>query len=356
MRDGTGPADTQRHRSGRIGNAALPRRCRSQRRTNCRDRPHPRARGTHDRRRRVDRRARVHRRPHPYGCAGRLGPAWQLLLLARRHQRRHGQLRLRSRPVQARRQGVVRTLPDRGRGHSDRGDAGRYRLELGDLPRVSGECRAPAQGDQLRHVYRALRVADVRHGPARARRTGQRGRSAAYDVRGRRGGAGRSNGALDLAGHDARHSGGLTGRQPHRRLGGDRPARRRDGGARRRDLSDRSRHLRRRGATRVSRAPAPGCTGERAADHVRRARHAPRGRPEPVAISDPLYRRDRGGRRAHVRSGDDPLDQCGLLAKILSAVRCAARLAGGSLIADRGAEGAASPIRRSGAGWSRRKL
>ncbi len=151
-----------------------------ERRTNCRDRPHPRARGTHDRRRRVDRRAGVYRRPHPYGCAGRLGPARQLLLLARRHQRRHGQLRLCPRPVQAGRQGVVRPLPDRGRGHSDRGDAGWDRLELGDLPRVSGECRAPAQGDQLRHVYRALRVADVRHGPARARRTGQRGRSAAY--------------------------------------------------------------------------------------------------------------------------------------------------------------------------------
>ena len=49
---------------------------------------------------------------------------------------------------------LVRALPVGGRGHPDRGDGRRHRLDLGDLPRISRDRRAPAQGDQLRHVYR----------------------------------------------------------------------------------------------------------------------------------------------------------------------------------------------------------
>ena len=73
-------------------------------------------------------------------------------------------------PVQARGPRVVRALPDRGRGHPDRGDDGRHRLELGDLSRIPRQCRAPAQGPQLRHVYRPFGVAHVCDGQARARR------------------------------------------------------------------------------------------------------------------------------------------------------------------------------------------
>ena len=61
----------------------------------------------HDRRRRADRRAGLHRRPHPHGRAGRLGPARQLLVLARRHLGGDGQLRLRAGALQARGPRVV---------------------------------------------------------------------------------------------------------------------------------------------------------------------------------------------------------------------------------------------------------
>ena len=59
------------------------------------------------RRRRADRRAGVHRRPHPHGRAGGVGPDRELLVLARRHQRDHGQLRLRAGPLPARGARVV---------------------------------------------------------------------------------------------------------------------------------------------------------------------------------------------------------------------------------------------------------
>ena len=77
---------------------------------------------------------------------------------------------------------------------------------------------------------------------------------------------------------DPRHPGRVSGRQPHRRLGRNRPARRRDGGSECGDLPDRSRHLGRGGATRISRKTAPGRAGERAADHVWCPRYPPRGR------------------------------------------------------------------------------
>jgi len=60
-------------------------------------------------------------------------------------------------------------------------------------------------------------------------------------------------GPVDLARDDPRHARRVSGCQPRSRLGGDRLARRCNGGTRCRDLSDRSRYLRRRGATCVSR-------------------------------------------------------------------------------------------------------
>ena len=60
--------------------------------------------------------------------------------------------------------------------------------------------------------------------------TADRGRSARDGACGRRGDAGRRAGVLDLARDDACHARRRAGRQPHRRLAGDRPAGRRDGG------------------------------------------------------------------------------------------------------------------------------
>src|SRR5690348_5659455 len=48
------------------------------------------------------------------GRAGRLGPARQLLMLARRYQRCHGELRVRARAVQTRRPRMVRPVSDGG--------------------------------------------------------------------------------------------------------------------------------------------------------------------------------------------------------------------------------------------------
>ena len=59
LRDGARPADQERHRGGRLGHAALSRRCRRRGRAHRRDRPHPRRRRADDRRRRADRRARA---------------------------------------------------------------------------------------------------------------------------------------------------------------------------------------------------------------------------------------------------------------------------------------------------------
>ena len=108
---------------------------------------------------------------------------------------------------------MVRPLPDGGRGHPDRGDAGRHRVELGDLPRVPRQCRTPAEGAQLRHVYRPFGAAHVRDGQARPRREGDRGRSARHGARRRRGDPGRRARLLDLARDDA-HPPGRRSRSP----------------------------------------------------------------------------------------------------------------------------------------------
>ena len=92
-----------------------------------------------------------------------------------------------------------RPLPDRGRGHPDRGDAGRHRLDLGDLPGVPGHRRPPAQGDQLRRLHRPFGAAHVRHGQAGAEREGHRGRSRPHGGGGAGGDPRRRHGVLQLA-------------------------------------------------------------------------------------------------------------------------------------------------------------
>ena len=134
-------------------------------------------------------------------------------------------------------------------------------------------------------------------------------------------------------------------RQPHRRLGGDRPARRRDGRAQFRHLPDRPRHLRRRGAARVSRPAAQGGARQRAPDHVRHPGDQAGQRPEPVGLPAALDRRDRRAGRTHLGPGDDALDQRDLLAAIVSAVRLPAGMARAPRAAARRAEGAAARSR-----------
>ena len=90
-----------------------------------------------------------------------------------------------------------------------------------------------------------------------------------------RGGAGGAEGGrarlLELARLDACHARRHAGRQPPRRMGGDRPHHRRDGRARCRHLPGRPGHRQRRAPSRLPRAAAPGGARHQAADHVRRA-------------------------------------------------------------------------------------
>ena len=94
-------------------------------------------------------------------------------------------------------------------------------------------------------------------------------------------------------------------------------------------LPDRARHLGRRGAACLPPAAAQDRARHRPPDHVRHARDQAGHRPQPVGFSDPLHGRDRGARRPDVRPSDDPLDQRGVLAALLPAVRRAAGLEGG---------------------------
>ena len=193
-----------------------------------------------DRRRRPDRGARLHRRPHPHGRPGELGPPGHLLLLAWRHQRDHGQLRLRARPVPAGRARMVRALPDRGGGHPAGSDARRHRLALGDLPGISRHRRTPAEGAELRRLYRPFGAAHVRDGQARADRTGNRGRHRAHGARGEGSGARRRDGIFQLPRRHPCHAGRHARGEPDRGMERDRCAGRRDGGTGCGNLPDRA--------------------------------------------------------------------------------------------------------------------
>ena len=88
-------------------------------------------------------------------CSGtRLGTQ---LVLARRDNRGHGQLRLHPGAGPARRTGPGGPQPRAGRGHLTRGDGRGHRLDLGDVPRVSRRRRRLAQGHQLRRATSATR-------------------------------------------------------------------------------------------------------------------------------------------------------------------------------------------------------
>ena len=116
--------------------------------------------------------AGLHRRAHAHGRPGVLGSAGKLLLLARRHDRRHGELRIHARAGHRRaaRHGPQQHHP--GRGHLRRRDGGRDQLELDDVQGVHGRRRQAAEDDQLRRQHRTLRAAHARHGRARFRAAG----------------------------------------------------------------------------------------------------------------------------------------------------------------------------------------
>ena len=120
--------------------------------------------------------AGLHRRPHAHGRAGLLGSARDVLVLARRHQRGHGQLRLHAGALRRRRQAPGHAQPGARRGHLRRGHGGRHQVDVDDLPRVPRPPRRAAQGHQLRGLPRPLRAAHLRDGRARLRAGRDRGR------------------------------------------------------------------------------------------------------------------------------------------------------------------------------------
>ena len=219
LADDVRSADPQRNPGGRLGHAPLPGGCRGQPRPDRRNRPHIQPRRRDDRRRRHDRRTRLHRRPHPHGCAGGVGSGRHLLVLARRDQRGHGQLRVRAGALQTRGERVVRRVPGGCRGHPQGSHGGRHRLVLGDLPRVSRGRRIVPEGHQLRRLHRALGSQDVRDGRSRSGRGGRRGRSQAHGEPGAGGASRRRRGPVFVQGHHAYPPGRRSGGKPHRQLG-----------------------------------------------------------------------------------------------------------------------------------------
>ena len=224
---GIRPRRQERHDRRWVRTAALSRRCRRQGWQDRRDRPHQRRGDGRDAGRRGPcRDAGLRRRAHAHGRADLLGSDRHQLVLPRRDQRGHGQLRLHPGAV-PRERGRPRHAQSRARrGHQPRRHEGRHQVALGDLPRIPRRARQPAQGHQLLGLYRPLRLAHLRDGRARLHRRGDRGRDHDHGAS-RQGGD--QGGRLRLL-LDALH-------QPHdlgRQAGGEPPrdlARARDDGA-----------------------------------------------------------------------------------------------------------------------------
>ena len=157
------------------GRAAGPCRRRDLRRRDQRDhharrRRRPAGGQARDRRRGTPRHSGLRRHPHPSRRPDRVGSDRHVELLARRDQRRDGQLRGHVRAVQA--GGPRRAGGDDGerRGHPPRGDPRRAAVGLGDVRRVLRVDRPAAEGSEHRRARRPLCAADLRDGRARARR------------------------------------------------------------------------------------------------------------------------------------------------------------------------------------------
>ena len=207
--------------------------------------------------------AGFHRRAHAHGRPGVLGSAGKLLLLARRHDRRHGELRLHARAGQGQAARPDREQHSAGRGHQPQGDGGRDQLELDDVQGVHGRRRQAAEDDQLRRQHRPLGAAHARHGRARVRAAGhcrRHGRDGARAARRARRRRDRLY-QLPLHGPPAAAAGQPLRRFVPRVVGGDVPARMPHG-------IDRPRHIRvfpgaglaARRIRRCGRAPTTGCS------------------------------------------------------------------------------------------------
>src|SRR5579885_297964 len=172
------------------GGARRPRRGRWADR---RGRARARAGGHGDRCGRARARPRLHRRPHSLRLPALLGPEREPVVVARRHHRGHGQLRLHHRALPARRPRDAAAALAVRRGHAHRDAAGRDRVGLGGLRGLSGRARAPAARGERGAARRALGAA-ARGARSRGARAGG-DRRGAYCARrrragGRRGGRG----------------------------------------------------------------------------------------------------------------------------------------------------------------------
>ena len=255
-----------------------------------------------------------------------MGPGGDVLLLARRDQRRDGQLRVRAGALQAGGERVVRRVPGGRRGHPQERHGGRDRLALGDLSAISRRRRLVPQGHQLRRLYRALGSQDVRDGGARPGPGGRRGRSRVHGGPGAGGAPRRRRGPLFVEGHHPHPPGRRPGGEPHRQLGGDRALGARDGRAERRYLPGRARRLRRRRAGRM-----PGRAGEDrgleppAADAG--GAFEPPGRQSPSPrVPVRVDGQGRGRRGAGAGASHHAVDQRHVLVEVLPALRCPAGL------------------------------
>ena len=160
-----GPADQERAHLRRDGHAELHGESRGQ------GRRHPVSRqgqrpdgGAGARRRRPGPGAGLRGSPHALRRPDRLGSPTDLLAVARRHHRRHGELR------RGRGAGEVRDArdphagPGERRGHSVRRHEGGHRLAVGELWPVPRRRRAPRAGHQRGRAGGVHAAAPLRHG------------------------------------------------------------------------------------------------------------------------------------------------------------------------------------------------
>jgi hypothetical protein len=131
------------------------------------------------------------RRAHPLRRPGHLGLGARPVVVARRHDTGHGQLRGRVRPRPTGSPRLADRAHGRRRGHPRHGTGRGDRVGVGDVPRVSRRAREAALDRGRRHPGAARSRAGLRHGRARRPQRGGHGRGhrgdAGHRARGRPG-------------------------------------------------------------------------------------------------------------------------------------------------------------------------
>ena len=140
------------------------------------DEPRARRRRRGGRPRRPRAGARLHRPAHPLRRPGPVGPRPHAVVVARRHHRGHGQLRLRARADPAGRPRHGHAGAGERRGHAARRARGGHPVDLRDLPRVPRRARRAAAPAQRRAAARPHAAALLRDGRRRDRAGGHRRR------------------------------------------------------------------------------------------------------------------------------------------------------------------------------------